>query len=150
MITTSLMRHVDTILSLAGANSSAFFPRRKSATTILKLHLSNKAIQILSGNSFLNSHQHRFGFKNSPACGCDSPLEPIEHFFYCPPFLTSMLSFPRCPYNLVTYSLIDPSKLRCMGSDVPFYPPNKTSSLGLLLKLPLTLHKLGSSLLLFL
>jgi hypothetical protein len=44
------MRHVDTILSLAGANTSAFFPRRKSATTILKLHLSNKAIQILSGN----------------------------------------------------------------------------------------------------
>jgi hypothetical protein len=78
------MRHVDTILSLAGANTSAFFPRRKSATTILKLHLSNKAIQILSGNSFLNSHQHRFDFKNSPACGCDSPLEPIEHFFTAP------------------------------------------------------------------
>lgn len=73
--------------SSAGANSRAFFPRVKMAAIITEHHISKQVVQILSGNSFLNSHQRRFGFKDSPACGCGAPLESTESFvFYCPRF----------------------------------------------------------------
>ncbi|KZS05369.1 Uncharacterized protein APZ42_031464 [Daphnia magna] len=58
--------------SQAGASTRAFFP---------------KVVQILSGHSLLNSHQSRFGFKDSPGCKCGAPLESTEHFlFFCPRF----------------------------------------------------------------
>jgi hypothetical protein len=81
--------------SSAGANTRVFFPHVKSASATLKLHLSKQVVQILSGHSFLNSHQHRFNFKDSPACVCGSPIESIEHFlFHCPRF-----SFPRTRFR---------------------------------------------------
>jgi hypothetical protein len=70
-----------------GAKTRAFFPRVKSAMIISRIHLSKQVIQILSGHSFLNSHQFRFGFRDSPACECGAPIESTEHFlFYCPRF----------------------------------------------------------------
>jgi hypothetical protein len=83
--------------SLHGANTRAFFPHVKSATIISRFHLSKQVVQILSGHSFLNSHQFRFGFVElgSPACECGAPIESIEHFlFFCPRF-----SHQRSPFQ---------------------------------------------------
>ena len=60
-----------------GANTRAFFPRVKSATIISRFHLSKQVVQILSRHSFLNSHQFRFGFMDSPACECGALIESI-------------------------------------------------------------------------
>lgn len=69
------------------SGTKSFFPDVASATNITKLGLKSGIAQLITGHCALNAHQHRFGFRDSPACPCGAPSETVEHFlFACPMF----------------------------------------------------------------
>ena len=68
------------VCSSKGSITRAFFPTPESHGRITDMDLSYPITQILSGNSFLNVHQHRFKFKTSPHCSCSDIPESVSHF----------------------------------------------------------------------
>lgn len=70
-----------------GEATRRFFPRPECRESVKISTLPHQAVQVLTGHSFLNAHQHRFGFRMSPNCECGNTPETEEHFiFRCPLF----------------------------------------------------------------
>ena len=111
------------VQQLCRANTTAFFLRVNCASILPRNHISK--VQVLSWHSFLNSHQFRFGFRDSFACGCGSLYESLEHFlFFAPDFYTKDL-FSEQPVAVVTsFGLLFSrpfQRIRLFGKKCAFY-----------------------------
>ena len=73
----------------------------RSATIISRSHLSKQVVQILSGHSFLNSHQFRFGLGTLPHVSAPLPSEIEKETAIQLSHLS--LSLPNSPLQLVEY-----------------------------------------------
>ena len=68
--------------SATGSTTRLFFPTVESAASFGRVHLSREQSQVLTGHSYLNVHQHRFKFRDSPMCACGDAEKTIEHFLF--------------------------------------------------------------------
>ena len=67
-----------------GQQTRNFFPTPSSFLHVRLSNLPHQLTQVLTGHSWLNAHQHRFNFKNSPFCICSNNPETVQHFlFHC-------------------------------------------------------------------
>ena len=82
--------------STTGSTTCLFLPTVESAASFGPVDLSREQSQVLTGHSYLNVHQHRFKFHDSPMCACGDAEETIEHFlFSCVNFLLPGAIFMR-------------------------------------------------------
>ena len=73
--------------SKTGETTRSFFPRPECRESINMVSIPHQVVQVLTGHSFLNAHQHRFGFSGNPNSICSPTPETVEHFiFHCPLF----------------------------------------------------------------
>lgn len=80
--------------SSQGNTTRSFFPSPSCFTQLSSHNLPHQVIQILSGHSYLNVHQHRLKLLNSPSCACSSQYETTEHFIFdCPLFANLRVNF---------------------------------------------------------
>lgn len=61
---------------------SSFFPRPECRESTKMSKMPHQIVQVLTGHSFLNAHQHRLGFKRNPNCICSPTPETVEHFIF--------------------------------------------------------------------
>ena len=86
----------------SGAITRSFFLTVESFLPIRLAYLPYQLTHLITGHSWLNSHQHRFAFINSPGCRCGAERESVDHFlFYCPLFEAHRSPFKAsCPHHL--------------------------------------------------
>ena len=81
----------------SGLITKSFFPSPKCFLSLKSVSIPHQAIQIFTGHSLLNSHQHRFKLEDNPNCPCSGIAETIEHFLFICPLYTSQ----RTPLELI-------------------------------------------------